>query len=186
MVLFYHYHIATLWGGLRSRAAFQYLCFNHSRKIKQKETLWKVAMINLRALSQQDLLSPSYGKEKRREKMSQPANTKMTQRLTKSQCLVSPLSSVLAAPSCALCEAVTCEFWPFPFYYSYVTLSQTFPLVLCLSLIWCLKTRPVVLFIGCWSSHAPLHGHEINRPPVLLASLFGSFLTISDLSLSQQ
>jgi hypothetical protein len=124
MVLFYHYHIATLWGGLRSRAAFQYLCFNHSRKIKQKETLWKVAMTNLRALSQQDLLSPSYGKEKRGEKMSQPANTKMTQRLTKSQCLVSPLSSVLAAPSCALCEAVTCEFWPFPFYYSYVTLSQ--------------------------------------------------------------
>lgn len=38
--------------------------------------------------------------------------------------LAGPLSSLLAAPSCALCEAVTCEFWPFPFYYSFVTLSQ--------------------------------------------------------------
>jgi hypothetical protein len=37
-------------------------------------------MINLWALSQQNLLSHSYGKEKRGDKMSQPANTKMTQK----------------------------------------------------------------------------------------------------------
>ena len=95
--------------------------------------------------------------------MSQQANTKVAQRLTKSQCLVSPLSSLLAAPSCVLCEAVTCEFWPYPFYYSYVTLSQ--PSLLFSVSLWFGAWQPAPWFCSLAVGAPRRHFTDMKPPP---------------------